>query len=60
MLILQVNKDIVSGLKYIQQSFRKGVKGEGAIVLFNLWVSLGGFLQQNIGISLNWKAEFRK
>lgn len=24
----QVNKEIVSGLKYIQTSFRKGVKGE--------------------------------
>lgn len=24
----QVNKEIVSGLKYIQSSFRKGVKGE--------------------------------
>lgn len=29
---LQVNKDIVSGLKYIQQLFRKGVKGEAAAI----------------------------
>lgn len=27
-LFLQVNREIVSGLKYIQQSFRKGVKGK--------------------------------
>lgn len=33
--LLQVNKDIVSGLKYIQQSFRKGVKGK-ATISFNL------------------------
>lgn len=26
--LLQVNKEIVSGLKYIQQSYRKGIRGE--------------------------------
>uniref|UniRef100_A0A3B4WLS8 Rho GDP-dissociation inhibitor 1 n=1 Tax=Seriola lalandi dorsalis TaxID=1841481 RepID=A0A3B4WLS8_SERLL len=41
---LQVNKEIVSGLKYIQQSFRKGVKGKTAkIISFNLCNSLGRF-----------------
>ncbi|XP_023261127.1 rho GDP-dissociation inhibitor 1-like, partial [Seriola lalandi dorsalis] len=40
----KVNKEIVSGLKYIQQSFRKGVKGKTAkIISFNLCNSLGRF-----------------
>lgn len=33
MLSSQVNKEIVSGLKYIQQLFRKGVRGEKSIAL---------------------------
>uniref|UniRef100_A0A3B4WER4 Rho GDP-dissociation inhibitor 1 n=1 Tax=Seriola lalandi dorsalis TaxID=1841481 RepID=A0A3B4WER4_SERLL len=38
----KVNKEIVSGLKYIQQSFRKGVKGKTAkIISFNLLASSG-------------------
>lgn len=31
--LLQVNKEIVSGLKYMQQTFRKGVKGEPAQII---------------------------
>lgn len=27
---LQVNKDIVSGLKYVQHTYRTGVKGKGS------------------------------
>lgn len=39
--LLQVNKDIVSGLKYVQQSFRKGVKGN-SMFSFNPYIFLGG------------------
>lgn len=35
-LLLQVNKEIVSGLKYTQQTFRKGVKRKAAPIIFHL------------------------
>lgn len=42
---MQVNKDIVSGLKYTQQTFRKGVRGmlshfdlDGECSFFNVFV----------------------
>lgn len=41
--LLQVNKEIVSGLKYMQQTFRKGVKGEPAQII-SLCCFFGVFL----------------
>lgn len=42
--LLQVNKEIVSGLKYMQQTFRKGVKGEPAQIISLCRFFLGFFL----------------
>lgn len=44
----QVNREIVSGLKYVQQTFRKGMKSEWKNVCTNtvpLKISVTGWMQ---------------